>query len=210
MRQHYGRFVKKTQIVNIRQAKSRVIAAVVISLVILGGLAAFSPNAIPRVWASSAIKVNSQDTFEGINFNTTGTISYNSTAVTGGSLRLKVTDGTIVVTTHYALNVQTASSNYVRFILFAHVNDSSNSELGAYIYVNVSTGTVSYYFGARNADINQDGTVDIIDYSFFSYRYGTCPGDAKYDPRADLANTGCIGIIDLSIWNIIVGDPAYR
>ena len=123
---------------------------------------------------------------------------------------MTVKDGTIVVTSHYALNPQTASHSYVRFILFAHVNDSSNSELGAYVYVNISTGTVSTYFGARNADINQDGTVDIVDYGFFNYRYGTCPGDPKYDPRADLANTGCIGIVDSGIWNIIVYDPAYR
>ena len=210
MRQQHGGL--KTQTVNVKPASRsrRVIATVIISLVVLGGLAALGPNTIRGVWASSAIKVNNQDTFEGITFNTTGTISYNSTAVTGGSLKLTVTDGTVIVTTHYAINPQTANHNWVRFILFAHVNDSSNSEVGAYVYVNVSTGTVGYYFGARNADINQSGTVDIVDYGFFSYRYGSCPGDSKYDPRADLANTGCIGIIDAGIWNIIYGDPAYR
>ena len=200
------------QTIYTKAASNRPLSGVLITVMVLGVLASATGLAIPIVKADSNIKVNQQDHFEGITFNTTGTLTYNSTAIKGGSLKLKITDGTIIVTTTYSINAQKASGNghIVRFLMFAHVNDSSNSEVAAYLYIDVSTGTVNAYFGARNADINQDGTVDIIDYGFFSYRYGTCPGDSKYDPRADLAATGCIGIIDAGIWNIVYGSPSYR
>ena len=181
-----------------------------ITVMILGVLASLGGLAIPFVRAEGNIKVNQQNTFEGITFNTTGTLSYNSSYVKGGSLKLKVTDGTIIVTTTYTINAQEAYSNEVHFLLFAHVNDSSNIEVAAYVFVNVSTGTVVGYAGARNADINKDGVVDLIDYQFGQYYFGTCPGGSKYDPRADLAATGCIGIIDESLWGSVYYDPAYR
>lgn len=181
-----------------------------ITVMILGVLASLAGLAIPLVRASGNIKVNQQNTFEGITFNTTGTLSYNSSYVKGGSLKLKITDGTIIVTTTYTINTQEAYNNEVHFLLFAHVNDSSNIEVAAYVFVNVSSGTVVGYAGARNADINKDGVVDYIDYEFGQYYFGTCPGGSQYDPRADLAATGCIGIVDESLWGSVYLAPEYR
>jgi hypothetical protein len=186
------------------------LSGLLIAVMVLGVLSSVAGLAIPVVKAQSNIKVNQQATFEGITFNTTGTLTYNSTAIKGGSLKLKITDGPVIVTTTYTINAQKANGNFVRFLMFAHVNDSSNSEVAAYLYVDVSTATVSTYFGARNADFAQHGTVDFIDYSIMSYHSGYCSGQSQYDPATDLAARGCTDVVDWGIFNIVYGDPAYR
>jgi hypothetical protein len=142
------------QTINIKAASSRPLSGLLITVMVLGVLASVAGLAIPLVRADSNIKVNQQATFEGITFNTTGTLTYNSTAIKGGSLKLKITDGTVIVTTTYTINAQNANGNIVRFLMFARVNDSSNIEVAAYLYFDVSNGSVNAYFGARNADFN--------------------------------------------------------
>jgi hypothetical protein len=108
------------------------------------------------------------------------------------------------------IDAQKANGNIVRFLMFAHVNDSANIEVAAYLYVDVSNGSVNAYCGARNADFNQDGTVDFIDYSIMSYHAGYCSGQPGFDPVTDLDADGCTNIIDVSIFNVVYSDPAYR
>ena|SRR2546430_3007767 len=198
------------QTINSKAASSRPLSGILITVMVLGVLASVAGLAIPVVKADSNIKVNQQTTFESTTFNTTGTLTHNSTAIKGGSLKLKVTDGTIIVTTTYTINAQKANGNIVRFLMFAHVNDSSNIEVAAYLYFDVSTGTVSSYFALRNADFNQSGTVDFIDYSIMQYHYGYCSGQSQFDPATDLNANGCTDFIDYTVFSAVYSDPAYR
>lgn len=48
-------------------------------------------------------------------------------------------------------------------------------------------------------DLDCDGVVDLADLSRLLAAFGTCEGDAAYDPGADITGDGCIGLGDLSI-----------
>jgi hypothetical protein len=194
---------------------NRLTGTLVISLMLLGtlGIIATFPNlTVPIAHATMQIQINNQDTFEGLTLNTTGTVKYNSTAVTDGHLTVTVLNGTtIVATTRYAVQPEAAhSGSAVRFIMYAHVKDSPGLELAAYLYVNVSNGTVTAYFAARNDDFNKDGSVDFIDASVMQYHTGYCQGQSNYDPETDLNASGCTDIIDYSIFSITYGFLAYR
>lgn len=186
----------------------------VISLMLLGafGIIATFPNlAVPFAHATTQIQINNRDTFEGLTFNTTGIVKYNSTAVTDGHLTVTVLNGTATVkTTTYTITAEVAGHSAVRFILYAHVKDSANLELAVYLYVDVSNGTVTAYFAARNDDFNQDGIIDINDYSVMQAHYGYCSGNPEFDPETDLNADGCTDINDFSIMSATYGFKAYR
>ncbi len=48
-------------------------------------------------------------------------------------------------------------------------------------------------------DINGDGSVDLSDLAELLAVYGTCSGDAGYNPAADFDNNGCVDLSDLAI-----------
>ncbi|MEL7400270.1 MAG: dockerin type I domain-containing protein, partial [Pseudomonadota bacterium] len=48
-------------------------------------------------------------------------------------------------------------------------------------------------------DINQDGTIDIADFTFLSGRYGTQQGEGNYVLAADLNKDAVINVQDLAI-----------
>lgn len=186
-------------------------AALMIGVMIFGTVfLTFSSLNILPVRGDSTINVNRQDTFEGDTFNTTGTLTYNSTFVTGGSLTVKATAGSTTITVTYTIKAQRAGHNAVRFVLYSHETDSASLELAAYLYVDVSTGTVTSYFAARNDDFNQNGIIDINDYSFMSAHYGYCSGQSEYAPATDLNASGCTDINDYSVVQVTYGFPAYR
>ena len=47
-------------------------------------------------------------------------------------------------------------------------------------------------------DFNGDGQIDLADLALLLAAYGSCYGDAVYDPKLDLDNDGCIGLSDLA------------
>lgn len=46
------------------------------------------------------------------------------------------------------------------------------------------------------ADLNEDGTVDIIDLSIFGISFGSFPGDDRWNAKADLDANGIVNMID--------------
>lgn len=54
-------------------------------------------------------------------------------------------------------------------------------------------------FAARcPEDFNGDGQIDLADLALLLAAYGSCYGDAAYDPKLDLDNDGCVGLSDLA------------
>ncbi|MBI5865698.1 MAG: hypothetical protein HZB38_14555 [Planctomycetes bacterium] len=49
------------------------------------------------------------------------------------------------------------------------------------------------------ADINHDGTTDLLDLTMFLSHFGTCTTDPEFYPQADLDGRGCVDLADLSI-----------
>ena len=68
----------------------------------------------------------------------------------------------------------------------------------------VSTGDIAVYRG----DINNDGTVDIADFTFLSSRFGLSEGDNRFRARADLNKDGVINVQDLAILGSALGIAA--
>ena len=49
----------------------------------------------------------------------------------------------------------------------------------------------------RCIDVNQDGTVNVVDYNILALRYGECRGSLTYLATADLNSDGCIDNADI-------------
>nr|WP_270049657.1 dockerin type I domain-containing protein [Thalassolituus pacificus] len=63
-------------------------------------------------------------------------------------------------------------------------------------------GTGNHDFGQIEllaGDINQDGAIDIADFTFLSGRYGTQQGEESYVQAADLNKDTVINVQDLAI-----------
>lgn len=149
--------------------------------------------------------------FEGYNLTTSGWLAYNSSYMINGALSLRTASGpTVLANTTYTIPTQVDGGNgVVRFALSAHVTDQTGSMLGVYIYVNTRTGAVTSYFGARILGFGASEVVSILDVTFVAFRYGSCEGDSRYDPRADLAAEGCVSIVSFSIVVSMYGSPVY-
>jgi hypothetical protein len=104
----------------------------------------------------------------------------------------------------------------MKFVLFAHVTDSSGSEDAAYLYLNLSSsGSVTSYFGARNDDYDHASTISLSDYTVVSSNYGLgtsspCSNSNGYSAQADLNADNCGDISDTTIASATYGFPAYR
>jgi hypothetical protein len=148
---------------------------------------------------------------EGYSLTTSGWLAYNSSHIMNGVLSVGEAFGsTILANTTYSILSQPIGGNGVaRLVLSGRVSDQSGVVLGAYIFVSTSTGTVTGYFVARTPRIGGDPVVDIVDVSFVDLRYGSCQGDARYDPRADLAAGGCVDFVSVGIVDLMYGSPVY-
>jgi hypothetical protein len=56
-------------------------------------------------------------------------------------------------------------------------------------------GTVTVIW--RIGDVNGDGRIDIFDLVMLAGRYGSKPGDPRYDPLLDFSQNGIIDIFDV-------------
>lgn len=54
-------------------------------------------------------------------------------------------------------------------------------------------------------DLNADFKVDILDAAIVAYSYGSKPGDAKWNPNADIDNNGVIEVLDAAQMAIYYG-----
>lgn len=77
------------------------------------------------------------------------------------------------------------ADNYVQSCVNESISNGSNIDIG----------TVSLFAG----DINNDGEIDIADFTFLSGRYGSAAGDELYTAAADLNKDDLINIQDLAI-----------
>lgn len=152
-----------------------------------------------------------RDGFEGYNLTTAGWLAYNSSYLIAGALSLGASLGPLVLAnTTYTIRSQPSGSNgVVRFAFSGRVSDQSGILLGAYISISTLTGNVASYSVARLLGFGASGVVGIVDVSFVALRYGTCEGDSRYDPRADLVAKGCVGIVSFSIVVAMYGSPVY-
>mgnify|MGYP003942009441 CR=1 FL=1 len=48
-------------------------------------------------------------------------------------------------------------------------------------------------------DVDNDGDIDGVDASLINLAFGSTPGDASWDPRADLNDDGLVGAEDMSL-----------
>jgi hypothetical protein len=152
-----------------------------------------------------------QGGFEGYTLTTTGWLAYNSSHVINGALSLGAALGpTVLANTTYSIRTQLIGGNgVVRFILSGRVSDQSGIALAAYIYMNTLTGTVSGYFVARTPGSGGGSMIGIVDISYIILRYGSCEGDSRYDPRADLLARGCVDLVSVSLVDLMYGSAVY-
>ena len=54
-------------------------------------------------------------------------------------------------------------------------------------------------------DVDQDGSVDIIDASIVALAFGSTPGMHYWNPYADINDNGIIDIIDVSVMALNFG-----
>ncbi len=64
----------------------------------------------------------------------------------------------------------------------------------------VAGDNASHDFGVLAiGDVNNDDSVDIVDFSILRTTFGLCAGQSGYDPRADLNADTCVDIVDFSL-----------
>jgi hypothetical protein len=51
-------------------------------------------------------------------------------------------------------------------------------------------------------DLDNDANVDLDDYWMFFDAYGTCVGNPKYNPAADMDGDGCVTLLDYQAWRM--------
>jgi hypothetical protein len=67
------------------------------------------------------------------------------------------------------------------------------------INVTLGSGSNGVDFGTlREADADDNNCVALVDFSILATGFGTCSGDADYDPRADFDDNGCVALVDFS------------
>jgi hypothetical protein len=64
--------------------------------------------------------------------------------------------------------------------------------------LSVSFDDISFVPEPIAGDIDGDGDVDLTDLAALLAAYGTCEGDAAYNPAADLDESGCVDLSDLA------------
>lgn len=154
-----------------------------------GGLKSVGQNAI--ITATVAI-ANVGDYVENVNLTLTAT---NNTAITIGTHKSLVGPGstmnfyfywntTNVVPARYGLSVSISGVGYT----LGNMGDDSYSRTNQIHIIPLG-------------DVDQDGSVTITDVSVFFYDYGfssTC-NCSRWDPYADIHNTGTIDIVDVGV-----------
>jgi hypothetical protein len=169
--------------------------------------------------------ISDREVFIGVNVTTTGTLSLDSpgsTMTISGRMTTVATNNTthqLISSKNYTLAgfpLWTDGSGGYRLKLILNITATA-TPLGSDITLTLpaptssSPGTSSWsMFVSRNPDVLQRGTVDLVDYSYISARYGCKVGDSCYDPRADVANHGIIDIIDIGIVNAFYGAKNFN
>jgi len=60
-------------------------------------------------------------------------------------------------------------------------------------------GSITIAVGTTDGDVDGDGDVDLSDLTLMLRAFGTCSGDAYYDPNADFDGDNCITLNDVTV-----------
>jgi len=97
-------------------------------------------------------------------------------------------------------NMNTTASGGIISVRFG-LASSINVQNRATVYVDdavVSTGYIGLLGSRPVWDVNQDGTVDIVDLVIVTLAYGSTPQSPNWDPRADVDKNGAVSLLDVA------------
>ncbi len=83
-----------------------------------------------------------------------------------------------------------------------NISDRASGDLATWIDYRL----VFYGTPVCLGDLDEDGAIGLGDLAALLSAYGTCEGDAGFDPAADFDNTGCIDLADLSYLLSVYGE----
>ena len=137
--------------------------------------------------------------FTGVTVATNLGLTVTATSVSGWATMFASDQGTSTILSYRNYTIPTITfssfgSGAVRFLFHIPVRPYNLSEE----VVVPQTGSVSLSL-TRDLDININGQIDIVDFTFAAFRFDSMIGDPLYDPRADFGAFGSVNIIDIGI-----------
>jgi outer membrane protein assembly factor BamB len=160
------------------------------------GIILISDNAMVDVSAEDnyVFLVSSNSTLSGLAFNATGKVlSFTASGPSGttGYAQITLSKSIVADPTGIAVSVDNSSVSYT-------ITSLDDSWLLTLNYTH-STHRVAVDLKVIRGDINRDFKVTLADLVLLALAYGCKPGDAKWNPTADIDGNGIVGLSDLVI-----------
>lgn len=80
------------------------------------------------------------------------------------------------------------------------VDDPATPNTGSGTPPIVDMGAYEYQRTWLCGDLDNDGSVDAEDFELFVDAFGRCEGDPAYNPNADMDESGCVNLVDYTMW----------
>lgn len=179
------------------------------------GLGTPDANLFVSSLAGPVVPLRSSNIFQGLNVTSTGSLSVNIPGLTvSGTATVVATNSTTglqVFTKDYTLSnirLQNMTTNQMaRFLLTI---PATPYPLSTDITLNIQgTKTTTQTQVTRDINISGGGSVNINDVTVVISDYGHVQGSPGYNPQADLAATGTVGIADVTIGIVYYGASVF-